>query len=173
MRVFLLCCAYIDGSTGPTGAEGPAGPTGAPGPNPTAVSAYAANTRGSSISPSPQGEFIGLSEEQVLSPDIVMDNGNTVFLLDKAGVYRISYRVTLLSAQPVGTRLVVDGGYEGIVAPSLAISQFENTVTMALPERCTVALQVYSLTSGLPIVGNVQLVGGAAGASVLIVRLSD
>ena len=164
------------GPTGPDGAEGPAGPigpTGAPGPNPTAVAAFAANTRGSSISPSPQGETIGLSEEQVLCPEISLNNGNTLFYLHKAGTYRISYRVNLLSAQPVGTRLVVDGLHEGVVAPSMAAAQFENTVTMALPEGCVVELQVYSLTSGLPIVGNVQLVGGASGASVLIVRLSD
>ena len=179
------------GPTGPTGAEGPAGPTGpagAPGPNPTAIAAYAANTRGNSIGLG-DDDFIGFSDVSVVCPELFLGDsssmlgGKSVFCPQKAGTYQISYRVTLSapSVQPVGTRLLLSSAddYEGVIAPTVGAQQFECTVTLALPERTTIELQAYSTTpsipgvGGLPGVGNVQLASGASGASMLVVRLGD
>ena len=180
-----------DGPDGPDGAEGPAGPTGptgAPGPNPTAIAAYAANTRGNSIGLG-DDDFIGFSDVSVVCPELFLGDsssmlgGKSVFCPQKAGTYQISYRVTLSvpSVQPVGTRLLISSAddYEGVIAPTVGARQFECTITLALPERTTIELQAYSTTpsipgvGGLPGVGNVQLASGASGASMLVVRLGD
>ncbi len=180
-----------DGPDGPNGAEGPAGPTGptgAPGPNPTAIAAYAANTRGNSIGLG-DDDFIGFSDVSVVCPELFLGDsssmlgGKSVFCPQKAGTYQISYRVTLSvpSVQPVGTRLLISSAddYEGVIAPTVGARQFECTITLALPERTTIELQAYSTTpsipgvGGLPALDNVQLASGASGASMLVVRLSD
>lgn len=180
-----------DGPDGPDGAEGPAGPTGptgAPGPNPTAIAAYAANTRGNSIGLG-DDDFIGFSDVSVVCPELFLGDsssmlgGKSVFCPQKAGAYQISYRVTLSvpSVQPVGTRLLISSAddYEGVIAPTVGARQFECTITLALPERTTIELQAYSTTpsipgvGGLPALDNVQLASGASGASMLVVRLSD
>lgn len=180
-----------DGPDGPDGAEGPAGPTGptgAPGPNPTAIAAYAANTRGGSVGLGDY-DFIGFPDVSVLCPAIILCDTssmlgvNSVFSPQKAGIYQISYRVTLSapSVQPVGTRLLISSAddYEGVIAPTVGAQQFECTLTLALPERTTIELQAYSTTpsipgaGGLPALDSVQLASGASGASMLVVRLGD
>lgn len=174
-----------DGPDGPDGAEGPAGPTGptgAPGPNPTAIAAYAANTRGSSVGFGDY-DFIGFPDVSVLCPEILLGDsssmlgGKSVFCPQKAGTYQISYRVTLSvpSVQPVGTRLLISSAddYEGVIAPTVGARQFECTITLALPERTTIELQAYSTTPSIPGVDSVQLASGASGASMLVVRLGD
>ena len=174
-----------DGPDGPTGAEGPAGPTGptgAPGPNPTAIAAYAANTRGNSIGLG-DDDFIGFSDVSVVCPELFLGDsssmlgGKSVFCPQKAGTYQISYRVTLSvpSVQPVGTRLSISStdDYEGVIAPTVGARQFECTITLALPERTTIELQAYSTTPSIPGMDSVQLASGASGASMLVVRLSD
>lgn len=180
-----------NGPDGPDGAEGPAGPTGptgAPGPNPTAIAAYAANTRGNSIGLG-DDDFIGFSDVSVVCPELFLGDsssmlgGKSVFCPQKAGTYQISYRVTLSvpSVQPVGTRLLISSAddYEGVIAPTVGARQFECTITLALPERTTIELQAYSTTpsipgtGGLPALDSVQLASGASGASMLVVRLGD
>nr|WP_325233679.1 collagen-like protein [uncultured Oscillibacter sp.] len=180
-----------DGPDGLDGAEGPAGPTGptgAPGPNPTAIAAYAANTRGGSVGLGDY-DFIGFPDVSVPCPELILCESsstigvNSVFSPQKAGTYQISYRVTLSapSVQPVGTRLLISSSddYEGVIAPTLGAQQFECTLTLALPERATIELQAYSTTpsipgtGGLPALDSVQLASGASGASMLIVRLGD
>lgn len=173
------------GPDGPDGAEGPAGPTGptgAPGPNPTAIAAYAANTRGNSIGLG-DDDFIGFSDVSVVCPELFLGDsssmlgGKSVFCPQKAGTYQISYRVTLSvpSVQPVGTRLLISSAddYEGVIAPTVGARQFECTITLALPERTTIELQAYSTTPSIPGVDSVQLASGASGASMLVVRLGD
>ena len=177
--------ASPNGPDGPDGAEGPAGPTGptgAPGPNPTAIAAYAANTRGNSIGLG-DDDFIGFSDVSVVCPELFLGDsssmlgGKSVFCPQKAGTYQISYRVTLSvpSVQPVGTRLLISSAddYEGVIAPTVGARQFECTITLALPERTTIELQAYSTTPSIPGVDSVQLASGASGASMLVVRLSD
>lgn len=174
-----------DGPDGPDGAEGPTGPTGptgAPGPNPTAIAAYAANTRGNSIGLG-DDDFIGFSDVSVVCPELFLGDsssmlgGKSVFCPQKAGTYQISYRVTLSvpSVQPVGTRLLISSAddYEGVIAPTVGARQFECTITLALPERTTIELQAYSTTPSIPGMDSVQLASGASGASMLVVRLSD
>ena len=174
-----------DGPDGPDGAEGPAGPTGptgAPGPNPTAIAAYAANTRGNSIGLG-DDDFIGFSDVSVVCPELFLGDsssmlgGKSVFCPQKAGTYQISYRVTLRvpSVQPVGTRLLISSAddYEGVIAPTVGARQFECTITLALPERTTIELQAYSTTPSIPGMDSVQLASGASGASMLVVRLGD
>ena len=174
-----------DGPDGPDGAEGPAGPTGptgAPGPNPTAIAAYAANTRGGSVGLGDY-DFIGFSDVSVVCPELFLGDsssmlgGKSVFCPQKAGTYQISYRVTLSvpSVQPVGTRLSISStdDYEGVIAPTVGARQFECTITLALPERTTIELQAYSTTPSIPGVDSVQLASGASGASMLVVRLGD
>ena len=174
-----------NGPDGPDGAEGPAGPTGptgAPGPNPTAIAAYAANTRGNSIGLG-DDDFIGFSDVSVVCPELFLGDsssmlgGKSVFCPQKAGTYQISYRVTLSvpSVQPVGTRLLISSAddYEGVIAPTVGARQFECTITLALPERTTIELQAYSTTPSIPGMDSVQLASGASGASMLVVRLSD
>ncbi len=173
------------GPDGPDGAEGPAGPTGptgAPGPNPTAIAAYAANTRGNSIGLG-DDDFIGFSDVSVVCPELFLGDsssmlgGKSVFCPQKAGTYQISYRVTLSvpSVQPVGTRLLISSAddYEGVIAPTVGTRQFECTLTLALPERTTIELQAYSTTPSIPGMDSVQLASGASGASMLVVRLGD
>ena len=174
-----------DGPDGLDGAEGPAGPTGptgAPGPNPTAIAAYAANTRGNSIGLG-DDDFIGFSDVSVVCPELFLGDsssmlgGKSVFCPQKAGTYQISYRVTLSvpSVQPVGTRLLISSAddYEGVIAPTVGARQFECTITLALPERTTIELQAYSTTPSIPGMDSVQLASGASGASMLVVRLGD
>ena len=173
------------GPDGPDGAEGPAGPTGptgAPGPNPMAIAAYAANTRGSSVGLGDY-DFIGFPDVSVLCPEIIlcdsssMLGGNSVFCPQKAGTYQISYRVTLSapSVRPVGTRLMISSAddYEGVIAPTVGAQQFECTFTLTMPKSTTIELQAYSTTPSIPGVDSVQLASGASGASMLIVRLGD
>ena len=171
-----------DGSDGAEGPAGPTGPTGAPGPNPTAIAAYAANTRGNSIGLG-DDDFIGFSDVSVVCPELFLGDsssmlgGKSVFCPQKAGTYQISYRVTLSvpSVQPVGTRLSISStdDYEGVIAPTVGARQFECTITLALPERTTIELQAYSTTPSIPGVDSVQLASGASGASMLVVRLGD
>ena len=174
-----------DGPDGPDGAEGPAGPTGptgAPGPNPTAIAAYAANTRGNSIGLG-DDDFIGFSDVSVVCPELFLGDsssmlgGKSVFCPQKAGTYQISYRVTLSvpSVQPVGTRPLISSAtdYEGVIAPTVGARQLECTLTLALPERTTIELQAYSTTPSIPGMDSVQLASGASGASMLVVRLGD
>ena len=158
------------------------GPTGAPGPTPTAIAAYAANTRGSSVGFGDY-DFIGFPDVSVFCPEILLSDtstvpgGDSVFYLKKAGTYQISYRVTLSapSVRPVGTRLMISSAddYEGVIAPTVGAQQFECTFTLAMPERTTIELQAYSTTPSIPGVDSVQLASGASGASMLVVRLGD
>ena len=160
------CCAYIDGSTGATGATGPAG---AAGPNPTATAGFAANTQGSSILVVLGGTAVALPDAQVLSPDITVNAGNTVFTVATAGTYQISYHVNTTLALLMGTRLVINGvnSVPSTINPAISTSNFENQIKVTLPANSTITLELFTA-----IVGTAILVGGGAGASLTIIRLS-
>ena len=160
------CCAYIDGSTGATGATGPAG---AAGPNPTATAGFAANTQGSSILVVLGGTAVALPDAQVLSPDITVNAGNTVFTVAEAGTYQISYHVNTTLALLMGTRLVINGvnSVPSTINPAISTSNFENQIKVTLPANSTITLELFTA-----IVGTAILVGGGAGASLTIIRLS-
>lgn len=163
MRGFL-CCAYIDGATGPTGATGPNGP------NPSATAGFAANTAGTSLSVALGSTPIPLPSAQVLSADITPNAGNTVFTVATAGRYRISYHVNTTASLLMGSRLVINGvnNTASTIAPVLSVSSYENEIEIDLAANSTVSLQLYPLL----LAGVAVLISGGAGASLMIVRLS-
>ena len=78
-------------------------------PNPTAASAFAANTQGSSILVALGGTPVALPNTQVRSTGMRVNAGNTVFTAAEAGTYPISYHVNTTLALLMGTRLVING----------------------------------------------------------------
>ena len=162
MRGFL-CCAYIDGATGP------AGPTGATSPGLTA--AFAVNTQGTPITVASGGTPIPLPNEQVLPSGVTANSTNTVFTVAEAGTYQISYHVNTTQALPMGTRLVINGvdNIASNIAPKIATSRFENQIMVYLPANSTISLQMYPMT----LAGDAVLVGDGAGASLTIIRLNE
>ncbi len=160
-----------DGAAGAAGATGATGATGAPGPNPTAASAFAANTQGSSLSVALGGAPIPLPDAQLLSPGITANAGNTTFTVAAAGTYQISYHVNTTLALLMGTRLVINGANNtaSTIAPVLASTSFENKIKVTLPANSTITLQMYPIT----LAGTATLVGSGAGASLTIIRLEE
>ena len=156
------------GVTGPTGATGPTGPNG---PNPTATAGFAANTAGSSVSVALGGTPIPLPSAQLFSADITPNAGNTVFTVATAGRYRLSYHVNTTAALLMGSRLVINGvnNTASTIAPVLSVSSFENEIEVYLPANSTISLQLYPIV----LAGAAVLLGGGAGASLMIVRLDD
>ena len=162
--------AGLTGAAGATGATGPQGVPGAPGPNPTSTAAFAANTQGSTILAALGGTAIPLPNAQVLSADITANAGSTVFTVATAGTYQISYHVNTTLSLLMGTRLVINGvnNTASTIAPVVSTSHFQNQIKVTLPANSTITLQIYP-----PVVaGTAILVGGGAGASLTIIRLS-
>ncbi len=159
------------GADGATGATGPTGPTGSAGPNPTAAAGFAANTQGSSVLVSLGGSPIPLPNDQLLSPGITANAGNTTFTVAAAGTYQISYHVNTTLALLMGTRLVINGvnNVPSTIAPVAATTSFENKIKVALPANSTVTLQMYPIA----LAGTAILVGSGAGASLTIIRLEE
>ena len=162
----LAGIAGAAGAAGPTGATGLTGPTGATGP--ALSSAFAANTQGSSVLVALGGTPIALPNAQLLSPDITVNAGNTVFTVAAPGTYQISYHVNTTAALLMGTRLVINGtnSVPSTINPAFSISNFENQIKVTLPANSTISLQLFT-----SIVGTAVLVSGGAGASLTIVRL--
>ena len=162
----LAGVAGAEGSAGPTGASGLTGPTGATGP--ALSSAFAANTQGSSVLVALGGTPIALPNAQLLSPDITVNAGNTVFTVATPGTYQISYHVNTTAALLMGTRLVINGtnSVPSTINPALSVSNFENQIKVTLPANSTISLQLFT-----SIVGTAVLASGGAGASLTIVRL--
>ena len=154
------------GAAGPTGATGLTGPTGPTGP--ALSSAFAAHTQGSSVLVALGGTPIALPNAQLLSPDITVNAGNTVFTVVTPGTYQISYHVNTTAALLMGTRLVINGtnSVPSTINPALSISNFENQIKVTLPANSTISLQLFTA-----IVGTAVLVSGGAGASLTIIRL--
>ena len=154
------------GAAGPTGATGLTGPTGPTGP--ALSSAFAANTQGSSVLVALGGTPIALPNAQLLSPDITVNAGNTVFTVVTPGTYQISYHVNTTAALLMGTRLVINGtnSVPSTINPALSISNFENQIKVTLPANSTISLQLFTA-----IVGTAVPVSGGAGASLTIIRL--
>ena len=161
----IVGAAGAAGATGPTGLTGP---TGASGPNPTATAAFAANTQGSSVLVALGGTAIALPNAQVLSPDITVNAGNTVFTVATPGTYQISYHVNTTAALLMGTRLVINGtnSVPSTINPAISTSNFENQIQVTLPANSTISLQMFTA-----IIGTAILAGGGAGASLTIIRL--
>ncbi len=163
-----------NGATGPTG---PAGPTGATGPNPTAAAAFAANTQGPSINvPSYSGVAIPLPDAQVMSADITANPENTVFQVNKKGVYLLSYRVNLTKPAQVGTKLLINNMARttSSVIPAAPTASFENQHVHLMNAGETLQLQLCAapLPGISPKAQTVTLAGGM-GASLRIILLEE
>lgn len=163
------------GPTGPTntaGITGPTGPTGpdAPTPPPSATAGFAANTAGGLITVLVAGTNLSFPSTQLLSPDITLTSGNTLFTVNTAGLYRVSYHVNTTATVTLGTRLVINGGNipQSTIPPALALSQFYNEIEVSLAASATIQLQMYAPL----IVGAATLLGGGIGVSMMIIRLS-
>lgn len=162
MRGFL-CCAYIDGSTGP------AGPTGPTGPNVTATNAYAASNRGAAFTVLRSGTNVALPDAQMLSPDITVNGANDTFTVAEAGRYRVSYNINSVTPLTLGARLMVDGAEieaSNVMPQTSPLSRLANDFLVDLPAGANVSLQVYGYA------GLVTLLPNSVGASLSMVRLS-
>ncbi|MEM5780253.1 MAG: collagen-like protein [Lawsonibacter sp.] len=165
----------ITGPTGPTGAAGAAGTTGsagapAPTPPPSATAGFAANTAGGLITVLVAGTNLSFPSVQLLSPDITLTSGNTLFTVNTTGVYRISYHVNTTATVLLGTRLVINGANiaQSTIPPALSSSQFYNEIEVSLTSGATIQLQMYPPL----LAGAATLLGGSLGASMMIIRLS-
>lgn len=160
------------GSVGLLGAAGLTGPTGlaAPYPPPSATAGFAANTTGGSIVVLVAGTNITFPNTQLLSTGITLTSGNTLFTVNTAGYYRISYHVNTTATVTLGTRLVINSANipQSTIPPALTLSQFYNEIETFLSAGSTIQLQMYApLLAGAAI-----LLGGSLGASMMIIRLS-
>lgn len=158
------------GPTGPTGAVGTQGPTGALGPNPTATAGFAVNTTGGSISIAVGGTTLALPNVQLFSPDITANAGSTVFTVNTAGRYRISYHINTTLAIALGSRLRINlaNNMASTIAPLATLSSYYNEIEVNLGAGSTVELQMYAPL----VIGAAILLTGGAGASLMIIRLS-
>lgn len=134
----------------------------------TATSSFADNTTGSAITVAIAGTPIPLPNNQILPTGITVDGTNTTFTIADAGTYRLSYTVNLTAGLLVGTRLVINGtaNVSSTIAPVLSLSNFSNEILLALTGATTVVLQLFGIAA------SPSLQTGAAGASLMIVRLS-
>lgn len=134
----------------------------------TATSAFAANTSGSVLSVILAGTLVPLPDSQLLSPDITANAGSTVFTVQTAGRYQLSYDINTTVALASGTRLLINGvaNTASTVAPLVSLSHFSNEILLDLNAGDTVSLQMFGIASVA------TLLPGSAGASLSITRLS-
>lgn len=147
------------------GANGANGPTGV---NVTATSSFAANTSGSVLSVVLAGVLVPLPDAQVLPADITVNGANTIFTVNTAGRYRLSYEVNTTAALASGTTLLINGtaNTASTIAPLVSLSHFSNEIMLDLAAGATVSLQMFGIVSAA------TLLPGSAGASLMITRLS-
>jgi hypothetical protein len=114
------------------------------------------------------GTSVPLPNSQILPADITVDGTNTIFTVNTTGRYRISYYVNTTAALALSTRLIIGGtpNTASTVAPVLSLSSFSNEILIDLTAGTTVTLQLFGL------LGTAILLGGSAGASLMIARLS-
>ena len=114
------------------------------------------------------GTLVPLPDSQLLSPDITVNAGNTVFTVSSAGRYQLSYNVNTTASLASGTRLLINGApnLASTVAPVISLSHFSNEILLDLTAGNTVSLQMFGIASAA------TLLPGSAGASLTLLRLS-
>ena len=114
------------------------------------------------------GTPIPLPDGQLLSPDITVNGTNTVFTVNTAGRYQLSYNVNITTALAGGTRLLINGAPNtaSTVVPAVPLSHFSNETLLDLNAGATVSLQMFGIVSAA------TLLPGSAGAALSITRLS-
>jgi hypothetical protein len=158
------------GDIGETGETGATGATGTAAPNLTATAGFAANTAGSLITVLVAGTNIAFPSVQLLSPDITVNGANTVFTINTFGRYRISYHINTTASLLLGSRLVINSSPNtaSTITPIISLSNFSNEIEINLGSGATVSLQMFAPL----LVGAATLLNNAAGASLMIIRLS-
>lgn len=158
----------ITGATGATGAAGATGATGATGVNVTASSSFAANTSGTALSVIVAGVAVPLPDSQILPGDITVDGSNTIFTVVTPGRYRIGYHVNTTATLIAGTRLIINSSANvaSTITPVVSLSSYSAEIILDLTANSTVTLQIFG------ILATATLLTGAAGASLMITRLS-
>jgi hypothetical protein len=98
----------------------------------------------------------------------VPNGANTVFTVNTAGRYRISYHVNTTLALLLGARLEINGSpfTPSAITPAANVSSFKNEVIVDLTAGSTVSLELFGL------LGVATLLGSGTGASLMIIRLS-
>ena len=153
-----------------------------PAPGPTSSS-----TGSDSVSPHLQGPDINvpaysgvaipLPDAQVMSADITANPENTVFQVNKKGVYLLSYRVNLTQPAQVGTKLILNNMARTIssVIPVVPTASFENQYTRLMNAGETLQLQLCAapLPGLSPKAQTVTLAGNGMGASLSIILLEE
>ena len=119
---------------------------------------------------------VPLPDAQVLSADITANPENTVFQVNKKGVYLISYRVNLTQPAQVGTKLIINNMARttSSVIPAVPTASFENQYTHLMNAGETLQLKMYAepLPGLSPKAQTVTLAGGM-GASLSIILLEE
>lgn len=156
------------GPTGATGTTGPIGPTGPDGKSVTDTSAFATNTSGAAVSVATEGTLVPLPNGQLLSPDIKANADSTIFTVDTAGRYHITYSVNTSDSLAGGTRLLINGAPDlaSTVAPLVSLRHFSGEIIVDLAAGNTVSLQMFG------VIASVNLLPNSAGATLSITRLS-
>ncbi|WP_331281183.1 BclA C-terminal domain-containing protein [Bacillus safensis] len=160
----------ITGSTGPTGATGVTGVTGATetgGFTDTAL--YAANSSGSTIITVASGTNIPLPNLQNIT-NFTANGTSTVFTVLQTGKYYITYQVNTTTALLINTRLLLNGDTVpgSVQSPVISTSFLNNTLIVNITAGSTISLQFFGAVVTAILVGG----GGAAGATLTIIRLS-
>ncbi|MGG3413377.1 hypothetical protein ABER77_00005, partial [Bacillus safensis] len=158
----------ITGSTGPTGATGITGATGTGGFTDTAL--YAANSSGPTIVTVAGGTNIPLPNFQNIT-GFTANGTSTVFTVLQTGKYYITYQVNTTTALLISTRLLLNEATTisgSVQSPVISTSLINNTVIVNLTAGNTISLQFFGAVVTAILVGG----GGAAGASLTIIRLS-
>ena len=134
----------------------------------TAASGFAANTSGTVLAVVQGGVLIPLPDSQMLPADITVNADNTVFTVNTAGRYRLSYEVNTTAALVNGTALVINGSTNtaSTIVPLVSLSHFSNEIMLDLAAGTTVSLRMFGMAP------DAALLPGSAGASLMITRLS-
>ncbi|WP_457921608.1 BclA C-terminal domain-containing protein, partial [Bacillus pumilus] len=158
----------ITGATGITGSTGPTGATGTGGFTDTAL--YAANSSGPTIVTVAGGTNIPLPNFQNIT-GFTANGTSTVFTVLQTGKYYITYQVNTTTALLISTRLLLNGATTisgSVQSPVISTSFINNTVIVNLTAGSTISLQFFGAVVTAILVGG----GGAAGATLTIIRLS-
>ncbi|MED4994596.1 hypothetical protein P9735_18085 [Bacillus safensis] len=155
------------GATGITGSTGPTGATGTGGFTDTAL--YAANSSGSTIITVAGGTNIPLPNFQNIT-NFTANGTSTVFTVLQTGKYYITYQVNTTAALLINTRLLLNGDTVpgSVQSPVISTSFLNNTLIVNITAGSTISLQFFGAIVTAILVGG----GGAAGASLTIIRLS-
>ena len=104
-----------------------------------------------------------------MSPDIRANADSTVFTVDTAGRYLITYSINTAALLAGGTRLLINDAPNpaSTVAPStVSLNHFSGETMVDLVAGNTVSLQIFGITD------TVALLPNSAGATLSITRLS-